>query len=196
MLFETRSTSEALLTNSQTILNFRDVGRSVNEIIGANFMTENRLFRGGSIAQSYAPNACGNPDLIVCLRDVVDQENWSALIHAPKPEDLECYATDEKRIQQWLKTPLSGISDLSLGLRAYVHCRLGRDRTGVVIAAILSALEVPERVIVEEFLLSDGAEKVEILRALTGMPSPRELVSSNQLHALRMNFRAQSHHCD
>jgi protein-tyrosine phosphatase len=37
-----------------------------------------------------------------------------------------------------------------------VHCALGRDRTGIVIAMILDVLGVPEEVIAGDYALSDG----------------------------------------
>jgi protein-tyrosine phosphatase len=51
----------------------------------------------------------------------------------------------------------------------YVHCTSGRDRTGVVIAAALLAIDVPRQVVAEEYLLSDGADLVAINRAIDGI---------------------------
>eukprot|EP00966_Prymnesium_polylepis_P212444 4921202-Prymnesium_polylepis.1 len=39
-----------------------------------------------------------------------------------------------------------------------IHCRSGRDRTGVVVAAVLSLLGVPEHLIIAEYARSDGAD--------------------------------------
>jgi len=189
MLLNANIQPEAVTAASETIPNFRDVGRSINNVMGTEIMVEGRLFRGGAISHCCSPASCGDPDLIVCLRVEVDQGTWSRLVHAPKPDDLECYATGEKRIQQWLELPLIGISELDPGNRAYVHCRLGRDRTGVVIAALLATIEVPNWAIVEEFLISQSAEEVEIRRALAGMPAARDLLSGDVIRSLRANFR-------
>ncbi|GAA1068877.1 tyrosine-protein phosphatase [Kitasatospora nipponensis] len=40
-------------------------------------------------------------------------------------------------------------------LPALVHCAVGRDRTGIVVALLLALLEVPDEVIVADFLLSN-----------------------------------------
>ena len=50
----------------------------------------------------------------------------------------------------------------------YIHCTSGRDRTGVVIAAVLLALDVPTHVVVDEYLLSEGSDRTLIQRAIQG----------------------------
>lgn len=53
-------------------------------------------------------------------------------------------------------------------LPALVHCAVGRDRTGIVIALLLDLLEVPEEQIVADYLLSN--EGLDLLEG------PREYV--------------------
>jgi protein-tyrosine phosphatase len=54
-------------------------------------------------------------------------------------------------------------------LPAIVHCTAGKDRTGMVVALVLSVLGVPRDVIVEDFEVTrrflDGAFRDELLRA-------------------------------
>jgi protein-tyrosine phosphatase len=42
-----------------------------------------------------------------------------------------------------------------------VHCSAGQDRTGLAIGLLLSALDVPREVIMEDYLLSTGLRRVE-----------------------------------
>jgi len=52
----------------------------------------------------------------------------------------------------------------------YVHCLSGRDRTGVVIAALLRIIGVKEEDIIEEYGLSTGIEQRDyIYTALEGL---------------------------
>ncbi|MDH6112178.1 protein-tyrosine phosphatase [Kitasatospora sp. MAP12-15] len=63
-------------------------------------------------------------------------------------------------------------------LPALVHCAVGRDRTGIVIALLLDLLEVPQEQIVADYLLSN-----EGLGLLDG---PREYVDVNG--AVRLSY--------
>nr|OEJ77581.1 hypothetical protein A5482_15405 [Cyanobacterium sp. IPPAS B-1200] len=47
-----------------------------------------------------------------------------------------------------------------------IHCAFGKDRTGVIIASILSILKVPESVILEEYKLSEGKLKEKEMEEL------------------------------
>jgi len=55
-----------------------------------------------------------------------------------------------------LTTVLKIFEDEKLEYPVLIHCRSGKDRTGVVIAAILTILGVEAETIIEEFLLSKG----------------------------------------
>ena len=51
----------------------------------------------------------------------------------------------------------------------YIHCTSGRDRTGVVVAAALLVVGVPRAIVIEEYLLSDGADRRQIQRAVDAL---------------------------
>lgn len=52
---------------------------------------------------------------------------------------------------------MRSFEDEKLEYPVLIHCRSGKDRTGVVVAALLTILGVERDAIVEEFLLSKGA---------------------------------------
>jgi hypothetical protein len=47
-----------------------------------------------------------------------------------------------------------------------VHCRFGRDRTGIIVAAILAAVGIPRDLITEEFMISTEAKIEDITACL------------------------------
>lgn len=76
-------------------------------------------------------------------------------------------------------------SDGSARLPALVHCSAGKDRTGFVIAMMLSALGVPREVIIEDYMLTEQSinrdrliqETEGALEALLGFVPDREAVA-------------------
>merc|ERR1712217_55214 len=50
-----------------------------------------------------------------------------------------------------------------------IHCKRGRDRTGVAVAVLLMILGVPRNAIMEEFLLTEGAEVTDLQRTFAGI---------------------------
>ena len=68
--------------------------------------------------------------------------------------------------QPALKQTIAIVADESDGA-VIVHCTLGKDRTGVIIALLLSAVGVPDAVVVEDYTLT--GEYVEPL-----LPTLRE----------------------
>ncbi len=58
------------------------------------------------------------------------------------------------------------------------HCTSGKDRTGVVVAAMPKILNIPDDLIIEEYLLSDGeVNKAWIQQSLAGISDPATYVS-------------------
>ncbi|WP_437819987.1 tyrosine-protein phosphatase [Sorangium sp. So ce1078] len=78
---------------------------------------------------------------------------------------------------------LSVLATRELAWPVYVHCTSGRDRTGVVIAAALLAIDVPRQVVAEEYMLSDGADPIAIDRAIDGI---LEWLPSTELDVTRL----------
>lgn len=81
---------------------------------------------------------------------------------------MEKYETEQREVRVWLNRVVAAVA-AAPGTPILVHCTSGKDRTGIVVAALLSILGVPREAIVEEYLLSDGEVRREwIERALEG----------------------------
>jgi protein-tyrosine phosphatase len=66
-----------------------------------------------------------------------------------------------------------------------IHCTSGKDRTGVVVAALLTILGIDRSIIIEEYLLSDGEVHSDwIETALDGMTNPEEYFKCVNLKAV------------
>lgn len=95
--------------------------------------------------------------------------NKVVFLHVPAENRLEKYDTSDPEVQVWLVDVLRLFEREDVPLPVLVHCRSGKDRTGVVVASLLLILGVPEALIVREFLLSEGAEEAKIRTSLAGI---------------------------
>ena len=69
-----------------------------------------------------------------------------------------------------------------------IHCTSGKDRTGIVVAALLLVLGVPEELIIEEYLLSDGEVRARwIEQAIKGIGEPDIYFGRTDLGRVRRN---------
>ena len=105
----------------------------------------------------------------------------------------------ERFAPEWGKA-LTALADPA-GLPAVIHCTAGKDRTGAMAALLLLALDVPEKTVVEDYLLSNlyiGERKNEILKrmekfgidrekAAPGLMAPRSAIFA-LLNHLEMNY--------
>lgn len=150
--------------------NFRDVGEALSLWLDPSPIPVRRLLRGGKFDQLSALEDLGLPRTILNLRRGPDPEHLGVrLIHIPATDDLENYDTRQRRVRQWLTSALEVLSDPTTEWPVYVHCTSGRDRTGVVIAACLALIGVPREIVIEEYMLSDDADRPAIELALDGI---------------------------
>jgi protein-tyrosine phosphatase len=114
-----------------------------------------------------------------------DRETFGAAHHhVAIPNAYEKYETRDRVVRRWLGGVVAVVADAALPV--LLHCTSGKDRTGVAVAVILRALEVPREVIVEEYLLSDGeVARAWIERALDGVGDPRLYLDRVDLARLR-----------
>eukprot|EP00455_Lapot_gusevi_P046177 TRINITY_DN6035_c0_g1_i4.p1 TRINITY_DN6035_c0_g1~~TRINITY_DN6035_c0_g1_i4.p1 ORF type:complete len:237 (+),score=29.43 TRINITY_DN6035_c0_g1_i4:99-809(+) len=175
--------------------NFRDVGESIllawnsdqDEKHGAArvVLPRGRLFRCGRL-EFCSWEDLGCPQTIICLRAEPDEPVFSQshnvnYLHAGADNSLENYETTNKGVRAWIASvvKLFENEDLSAenkespsqgGLRfpVLVHCRAGRDRTGLIIAALLKILDVPDEVIIREYAMSDSPKTAMFMEALNG----------------------------
>lgn len=155
--------------------NYRDVGEALSLWIDPPPLPPGRLLRGGKLDPLVRAADLGNPRTILNLRRGPDPEHLPGMVcaHVPAANDVENYDTSHRDVRRWLTRALSVLADPTTLWPVYVHCTSGRDRTGIVIASALSLIGVPREIVVEEFLLSDGAERALIERALDGLDGAR-----------------------
>lgn len=71
----------------------------------------------------------------------------------------------------------------------FIHCASGKDRAGVAIAALLTVLDIPHDIIIEEYLLSDGlVKRVWVERALEGLANPAKYFNKVSMVQIKKNF--------
>lgn len=152
--------------------NFRDTGGYVDLIADACLMHTGKLFRSGKI-DAFTPHELGSPLTILNLRRGKDPV-WPSvdMFHVAADNRLDNYNTAQSQTRRWLNRVLRVLISDRLRLPVLVHCAFGKDPTGIVIAAVLWLLKIPQQVIVQEYLLSNGDVCADwVAQALLGFES-------------------------
>ncbi|MBN2103760.1 tyrosine-protein phosphatase [bacterium] len=174
-------------------VNFRDVGEWVNEIAKRPLLPVNRLYRGGKIDFVTSPQDIGMPGTIFNLRkgpDLRPRRFAEAYFHFPISNDYEKYETKTPEVRSWLQKIIKTIEEQEIQFPLLIHCSTGKDRTGVVIAALLSILGINREVIIEEYLLSDGEVKHEwIEQSLYGIDNLEDYFRRVNLDLVRSKLK-------
>ena len=155
--------------------NYRDVGEALGLWLEPSPIPSGVLLRGGKFDTLTSASELGNPRTILNLRQGPDPKHLEgvAYLHVPAANDVENYDTSQREVRAWVARAIGVLARRDTASPVYVHCTSGRDRTGLVVAAALFFLGLPREVIVEEFLLSDGAERSLIEGALAGIAQTR-----------------------
>jgi len=176
------------MTNpNRYIKNFRDVGESVNLLMGEEFLLEKKLYRGGRLNFVFSHEEILNIPTILNLRSGKDEEKFScSYLHVPAKDKLENYDTKNKNVKKWINSVMEKILDEELLFPLFLHCTSGKDRTGVIVAVILKALGVNEKIIVQEYLLSSGVQGAkDIAVALKGVGEIENYLKHGYVELLR-----------
>jgi hypothetical protein len=116
------------------------------------------------------------------------------VLHIPMQNKDNVYDTQSPKVRAWLANVFRQLVPLELPI--LLHCKSGRDRTGVVVAAFLLILGIPKEAIKQEFLLTEGAKLTELQKALDGLTDRKggidEYFEMLDLEALR-NCYSLSH---
>ena len=142
---------------NDTAINFRDVGKVVNGLIGRTFLEEGILLRGGKIDLIDGTSLFGEPRTIINLRVGKDPEFKNIRqVHLPADGNFRIYDVAKGSNRKWIVAFLRALADPETETPIFVHCAAGRDRTGLAVGALLMVLEVPLNIIRDEYALSEG----------------------------------------
>ncbi len=174
-------------------VNFRDVGGYINLILGEKKLHENQLLRGGSIDYVKTLDEIGQAKSIINMRNGADEAAFDAeYLHFPMSNKIEKYDTSQKEVKIWLNQIIKTFENPAIQFPILVHCLSGKDRTGIVIAAILLIIGIQKEIIIEEYLLSEGEVKVEWIQlAMDGMQDVDMYFNRINLQNVRKNLRKQ-----
>jgi len=152
-------------------VNFRDVGEFINLIKNKDLFIEGKIVRGGSIDYIKNLDEIGNAGSIINIRNGPDPMDFKCdYFHFPMTNKVEKYDTSQKGVKKWLNEIIAIFENPNLKYPVFIHCLSGKDRTGIVIAALLLILEIDKEIIKEEYLLCDGEVKEELIAlAIEGM---------------------------
>lgn len=152
-------------------VNFRDAGAYINLILEKELIPEGRIYRGGSIDYVKDHTGIQNVRSIISLRNAPDFEYFDVdYYHFPMSNKVEKYDTMQKEVRIWLNEILKIFEDENFKYPFLIHCLSGKDRTGIVVSALLLIMGIEEEVIEEEYLLSEGEVHLSLIRqAMDGM---------------------------
>jgi len=175
------------LDYSSGCVNYRDVGDSLELIADVTVFPTRKLFRGGKIDFVSDASTIQNPATILNLRRGPDPQHLPAFYaHFPASNDLEKYETSNRDVRRWLNDVVSFFGDPGTQFPVLIHCTSGKDRTGVVVAALLTIVGIERSMIIEEYLLSDGYIHFDwIEMALDGIADVEKYFNRVDLQAVR-----------
>lgn len=178
------------LDYTEGCVNFRDVGEYINLILGEEKLSEKLIYRGGSIDHIKDESEIGYPKSIFNLRNRADFGRVNAEhFHFPMSNKIEKYDTKLKEVKNWLNQIIKELENPDLKYPVFVHCLSGKDRTGIVIAAILLVLKIDKNAIIEEYLLSDGGVNEGLIqRSLEGMENLDQYFNEVDIEKVRKNL--------
>jgi hypothetical protein len=104
----------------------------------------------------------GSPRTIINLRIDADEfpdgylaQGGAVALHCPAEDRVEKYDTSQNCVRQWIVSVLKHLERPDR-IPALVHCKHGRDRTGIIVAALLAICDVPVVLMRAEYELSEG----------------------------------------
>ncbi|MEL6559091.1 MAG: tyrosine-protein phosphatase [Bacteroidota bacterium] len=146
-------------------VNFRDFGAYINLILNEQVLLEGRFYRGGSVDYVKKHEEIECVKSVISLRNGPDYEQFDAeYYHFPMSNKIEKYDTTQKAVRVWLNQILRVFESDDFRFPFLIHCLSGKDRTGILTAAILMILGIDKAAIEEEYLLSEGEVKLSLIR--------------------------------
>ena len=171
-------------------VNFRDVGIFLNWISEKNIFPTQKILRGGSTDFIKNIAEIGNPGTIINLRKGSDLHTFDLdYYHFPISNKYEKYYTEQSEVRTWLNQIVKLFEDPMLKYPVFIHCLSGKDRTGIVVAALLLTAGIDRQTILEEYLLSEGEVKAEwINAAIDGILQHKQYFNHIDLDLVKKNL--------
>ncbi len=114
----------------------------------------------------------------------------AVLLHIPLPNTDDVYSFG-KNVQVWLGEVLGAICRETTRFPVLIHCKSGKDRTGVVVAAILVLLGYSDEEIIRDFMKTPRAVASKLARTLKALRTSDvtkyivNKIGTNELSAFR-----------
>ncbi|KAH3743892.1 hypothetical protein Pelo_14716 [Pelomyxa schiedti] len=166
--------TQGIMARSLECINWRDAATSPDV---AQYLRKGVLYRGGVIAYC-SWESVGSPRTVINLRPEEDDPRaWPQVpaltgwVHLPADAQAERYESTDPVVRDWLHEVLRALADCETP--ALVHCRSGKDRTGVVVGGLLAALGAPREVIAADWASVPGTDPVNIAMCLDGFMTQR-----------------------
>ncbi|UZR96086.1 tyrosine-protein phosphatase [Chondrinema litorale] len=152
-------------------VNFRDFGAYINLILDEQKLPEGKFYRGGSIDYVKEHKEIAQVHTIINLRNRADYTEFDAdYFHFPMENKVEKYDTTQKEVRVWLNNVIKTFENPTLRYPVLIHCLSGKDRTGIVVAALLLIMGISKEVVEEEYLLSEGEVQSSLIQqAISGI---------------------------
>ena len=164
------------LDYSKGCVNVRDVGECVNRLADSTLVPPGRILRGGKLDFVRTAAEIGCPGTIINLRmgpDTEDCRFGAAYWQFAIPNHDEKYDTTDPAVRRWLSEVFTCLATEVARFPVLLHCTSGKDRTGVVGAALLTVLGIERARVVQEYLWSAGeVQRAWIERSLDGIGDP------------------------
>lgn len=172
-------------------VNFRDLGEYISLIVENSELPTKRIYRGGSIDHVKNVEEIGSPKSVINLRNGLDYQAFDIdYYHFPMSNKIEKYDTSQKEVRRWLNEIIQTFESNKMKYPVLIHCLSGKDRTGIVIAALLLILGYSKETIVEEYLLSDGEVKKSLIhQSIEGMMPIEEYFDRVDLELIRRHLK-------
>ncbi|WP_020475289.1 tyrosine-protein phosphatase [Zavarzinella formosa] len=180
------------LDYSKGCVNFRDVGECVNLLAGRDVLPLGVILRGGKLDSTDSGEQICCPGTIINLRKgpdpadkMFDADHW----HFPISNDHEKYDTTDRVVKRWLNDIFACLENQVVRSPVLFHCTSGKDRTGVVVAVLLTVLGIDRELIIQEYLWSDGEVSRDLIeQSLDGLGDPVAYFHKVDPQAIRKKF--------
>ena len=172
------------------VRNFREVCAGLEpsyalsrEDFGSCRLKEGMIYRGGDLDLVTDMKEVAMPKTVLNLRMRPDPEWIEAsgvrMLHFPFRNTgiNDTYETKKRENRMWLREVMVELGKLTeADFPLYIHCRSGKDRTGLLVALLLLLLDTPLPVVIEDYLCIEvGEVKREwIETALVGVYDTRQ----------------------